>query len=335
MAVEREIIPDAVVGSAPTLDMIRRRRPLHSMPQSDGGESHHSLAMSSLAGMQLDQEGIPIAVKIAQKTFKYFDADENQLSKEEAMEVAGGVVYYQDANDPAKGRLRHRGSFVSKDDARSIASGSRAGSVVSGSRVSRRSDVANVRDLLEPLHPVKENEPPNDDDDDHLQCKESRGRHRLVHLVCFIVPALVLFVASRSSTSTQLVLGETKLLQGLDPGLAELLAKHESMDCKEGDNDCKAALSKGYFLDAPVHEEVFDEHSVESRKKFAAAEVERILTTKKVSEILGGYSRSEQRHAFRRIVQLLHPDKGLVSSHDARAALALRLAYAARDASRD
>lgn len=54
----------------------------------------------------------------------------------------------------------------------------------------------------------------------------------------------------------------------------------------------------------------------------AAHEVERILATASGSEALGGGSAGEQKREFRRLVRLLHPDKGNVSGE--RASLALR-----------
>lgn len=274
--------------------------------------------------MGLEKEGIPIAQKIADNKFKYLDEDENLISKEEALEKAGGVVWYQDTRNPSKGRLRDHGRYVGPDEARSIASGSRA---------SRCSDVANLRDFegLESLAAVTEDAEELDEEEveEIVQVKPVSWRGP-VHLAWFVLLALLIFVASRASTSTQLVLGETELLQSIAPGLVRLLEKHESTQCDEDDNDCNAAAKKSYFLDAPLQEEIFGDPSSENRRMSASAEVERVLTSRKVSDILGCCVRSEQRQAFRRIAQLLHPDKGLVAPDDARAALALRLSFAAR-----
>lgn len=154
----------------------------------------------------------------------------------------------------------------------------------------------------------------------------------------------------------------TKLLQNLDPELSQLLAKHDIIVCPRGDDQCKrgsssrtlidrvgsVGLSKSLtellakeemgasedegevaqlLLDGP-HRTTGDKPS--KQKALAKAEVERILSTHKVGEILEDGTIAEQRQAFSRIVRLLHPDKGLVSSSDPRAALALRLAFAAR-----
>eukprot|EP00931_Biecheleriopsis_adriatica_P083374 TRINITY_DN5696_c0_g1_i1.p1 TRINITY_DN5696_c0_g1~~TRINITY_DN5696_c0_g1_i1.p1 ORF type:complete len:354 (-),score=55.51 TRINITY_DN5696_c0_g1_i1:448-1509(-) len=323
MATAGEFIPDAAEGSVPNLDI--RTRPMRSSP-SEGGESSHSLALSNLSKRGLEKEGIPIAQKVAGE-WKYFDEDGNIISKEEAMKKAGGVVWYQDASAKSKGRLRHSGRFVSADEARSIASGSRA---------SRCSDVANLRDLdgLEYLPAVAEDADVKEDVVETVQAKAAAWPG-LGHLTWLILLAPLIFGALHASTSTQLVLGETELLHSIEPSLVWLLEKHESTQCTEDDIGCKTAPKSGYFLDAPLQEEVFHDTSPETRKMSAAAEVERILTSQNVSDILGCCIRSEQRQAFRRIAQLLHPDKGLVAPDDARAALALRLAFAARGIARD
>lgn len=68
-------------------------------------------------------------------------------------------------------------------------------------------------------------------------------------------------------------------------------------------------------------------------KVMAAAEIDRILASREVGDILGDGTKKEQRQAFHRIVHLLHPDKRLVSVNDPRAKQALRLVFAARRAS--
>merc|ERR1712072_949444 len=113
---------------------------------------------------------------------------------------------------------------------------------------------------------------------------------------------------------------------GLSKSLTELLAKDEM-----GVGEDEAELAQ-FFLDAP-HRTTGDKLS--KQKALAMAEVERILNSHKVGEILGDGTRTQQRRAFIRIVRLLHPDKGLVSASDPRAALALRLTFAARRVSMD
>lgn len=70
------------------------------------------------------------------------------------------------------------------------------------------------------------------------------------------------------------------------------------------------------------------------QKTKAAEEVERILAARNVAEVLGNGSKEEQRREFKRLALLLHPDKGLVDHDDTRAGLAMRLAMAALNRSR-
>jgi len=71
-----------------------------------------------------------------------------------------------------------------------------------------------------------------------------------------------------------------------------------------------------------------------AQKAKAAEEVERILVARNVAEVLGNGSKEEQRREFKRLALLLHPDKGLVDHDDVRAGLAMRLAMAALNRSR-
>jgi len=90
---------------------------------------------------------------------------------------------------------------------------------------------------------------------------------------------------------------------------------------------------EGALLDMPHQEtdqETDGELSLKRRKSLAASEINRILTTQKVWEILGAGPMKKQQQEFQRIVRLLHPDKGLVSAGDKRALLALQLTFAAR-----
>jgi len=68
---------------------------------------------------------------------------------------------------------------------------------------------------------------------------------------------------------------------------------------------------------------------LQAQRAKAAAEVERILSARNADELLGQGSREDQKRQFKRILLLLHPDKGLVNHDDKRADLALRLAFAA------
>jgi hypothetical protein len=127
----RECIPDAIDGAAPGLEIrgrIGRLRP---------SDDDTSVALTSLTNKGL--EGIPIAQRLLNGKLVYLDTNgphAREITKVEAMGIAGGIVYYQHATDPSKGRLRLRGSFVSEDGARTIVSESRAAS-----------DVADLRDL--------------------------------------------------------------------------------------------------------------------------------------------------------------------------------------------
>ena len=65
-------------------------------------------------------EGIPIVLKVGEKSFRYLNWNGDEITRQEAMYVAGGIAYYHDAADPSKSQLRHRGSFVKEEDARAI-----------------------------------------------------------------------------------------------------------------------------------------------------------------------------------------------------------------------
>lgn len=62
--------------------------------------------------------------------------------------------------------------------------------------------------------------------------------------------------------------------------------------------------------------------SQQTKRAEAMQEVERVMATKESRAIFGGGTIIEQKIEFRRLVRLLHPDKGLVSGP--RATLALR-----------
>jgi len=71
-------------------------------------------------------------------------------------------------------------------------------------------------------------------------------------------------------------------------------------------------------LPAPPHSPPFDP----KQRAEAAAEAERIIGVRDPRAIFGGGTLAQQKGEFRRLVRLLHPDKGLVSG--GRASLALR-----------
>jgi len=104
---------------------------------SNGDQPAHNLALTFLTNKQL--ECIPVAQKIDAKHVRYLDSAGNELTKEEAMALAGGVIYYQEATDPHKGRFRQRGAFVSEDVARAIVE------LIACSRAG--SDVGDIHDL--------------------------------------------------------------------------------------------------------------------------------------------------------------------------------------------
>merc|ERR1712187_693397 len=105
--------------------------------------------------------------------------------------------------------------------------------------------------------------------------------------------------------------------------MGDLLAKDE-MDTNDDD--------VVHLLAGPLHKTNVDNNAlpVAKLKITAQAEIDRILASRDVSAILGDGSEKE----YHRIVHLLHPDKGLVSRDDPRANQALRLAFAARRATR-
>lgn len=73
-----------------------------------------------------------------------------------------------------------------------------------------------------------------------------------------------------------------------------------------------------------------DEPTLERQRVLAALEIDRILASQHIDDILGEGTERERQQEFHRVARLLHPDKGLVSSDDQRASLALRLSFAAR-----
>jgi len=326
----REHIPDAREGSAPGLE-IRHR--IGRLVASEGSQPVHSVALTTLSNKHL--EGIPIAQKIAEKKFRYLDSSGKEVTKQKAMGMADGVVYYQEVVDPSKGRLRYRGTFVSEDDARTIVSGSRGGS-----------DVANIRDFGwddENLHSIKEEteEAQQNIAEEAQKSKKTVNAGLLLRLF-----ALVLFMAvstlswpvarhelilsnSGHHAAGSVHIGRPEEVNHADSGsplspeIASLLEADE-MVAKAGNEILTRAL---LGMPRPAED---DNTSVEERKRQAAAEIDRILASRKVSDILGAGPLSRQQQEFQRIVLLIHPDKGFVSGDDRRAFDALRLTFAAR-----
>lgn len=77
-----------------------------------------------------------------------------------------------------------------------------------------------------------------------------------------------------------------------------------------------------------------EDPAVLAQKARAAAEVSRILEMNHAQQVLGAGSQEDQKREFKRLVLLLHPDRGLVDHDDKRANLAYRLVKAAMDKSR-
>jgi hypothetical protein len=308
--------------------------------------SNHRVAVTTLASLQL--ENVPVAQKIDENRFSYLEANGKTLTKEEALKSAEGVVYYQDQFDPSKGRLRCRGTFISVDNARHR---------VSAFETSNCSSVSNLQNNSGLPADGQENVP--QDTRSRRPVKfESQGPLRWLAMLALFAIAASLASAPTAGTA------DMKLLEHLDPKLAQLLEKHARSHCVKAqagcDRDTRTSFSGSAhdstslslplsklllkdemhtddeddtvqrFLDGPVRA---TKESKDHLTQKAAKEVERILACRDVEQILGGGTPTEQRRAFNRIVRLLHPDKGLTSENDTRASLALRLAFAARKAS--
>ena len=89
----------------------------------DEGDITGALAALAAKGLH----GVPVAQRVGDKAFDYYDHHGNRLSKEQALALCGGVAYYVEVENPSGGRLRRRGAFVSESDARAILSGSSGG----------------------------------------------------------------------------------------------------------------------------------------------------------------------------------------------------------------
>merc|ERR1712048_747627 len=175
----------------------------------------------------------------------------------------------------------------------------------------------------------------------HIYANRSFGFARwcILSFLLILAAPLLLQPGSVQENSNALI------SQHLHPELSQLLIKRMANHCVAGQTECSvdskrqsvvawlgSTLSQSWlnFLDGSVQDST-DELSVEKLRELAAVEINRILASSSVSEILGDGNQKEQRRALHRIARLLHPDKGLVSSDDQRASLALRLAYAARE----
>merc|ERR1712176_212533 len=175
----------------------------------------------------------------------------------------------------------------------------------------------------------------------HISANRSCGfvRWCILSLLLILAAPLLLQPETEQENSNALI------SQHLHPELSQLLTKKGANDCVAGQAECAAdskrqsvvawlgsTLGQSWlnFLDGSVQDST-DDFPVEKLRQLAAEEINRILASSSVSEILGHGTQKEQRRALHRIARLLHPDKGLVSSDDHRASLALRLAYAARE----
>ncbi|CAK0850809.1 unnamed protein product [Prorocentrum cordatum] len=303
---------DTTVGSA--LDLEIRQRIDRTFSQ--GGESARSVALTYLSSKRLD--GIPIAQQVGEKRFVYLDSNGNRLTKEEAMALAGGVAYYSEAADPSKGRLRRHGGFVSELDARTIVEVSRAGI-----------DVASIRDLDRfdgNSHSVEEDmEEPQKDKAKTVALTEKIGNAKLLSRLFLLVLLGAISSSLWPAGKREVVLstpgGNVDGRSAVSPEMAALLNADRMATVA-----IREVLSEA-LLDVPATK---DSSSLEERRRRAAVEVDRILSSRSERDILGPGPATHQRQEFQRIVLLLHPDKGLVSASDGRAADALRLAFAAR-----
>jgi hypothetical protein len=319
----REQIPEAKVGAAPGLEI---KQHAGRVAASEGGESTHSMALTYLSSKRL--EGLPVAQKQIDGNHKYFDCSGIEISLKQASLVADGAIFYQDPTDPRKGRIRRRGSFFSEDGARTILENSRAGT-----------DVANMRDLdglpafEEDLHTIKE-----DGKEFHQSYADKTPTTEKQRICGFmqhlIIPVLLLAIAasflsmSRHDVAPfgsghQVTIGHTGQHYVEKVPLGEEIASLLKAD-EMGEDEVSRAL-----LDMPqVAEE--NHPSRQEQEQQASAEIDRILSCRTESDILGPGSLSQQQREFHRIALLLHPDKGLVSAGDERAGVALRLIFAAR-----
>jgi len=117
---------------------------------------------------------------------------------------------------------------------------------------------------------------------------------------------------------------------GKDSSEAELQPELQQLLSEMNARAQGSVLQLEYPAAAPSPQDV--EHAAQRAR--AAAEVERILSSRSAVEVLGRGSKDEQKQEFKRLALLLHPDKGFVDADDERAGLAMRLAMAALNRSR-
>jgi len=145
-----ESIPEAEQGCAPGLEIVGKAS--RTGPPSESGRSKISVA-SHLSDKGL--AGVPIATKHFKKgtgepywRFRNSSGKGCFISKQKVEEL--GVAWYPtDVNDPSKGVLKNpsTGRFISKDDAVTAITGSRAAS-----------DIANLNDLQDTPQVVDEDD---------------------------------------------------------------------------------------------------------------------------------------------------------------------------------
>ena len=79
---------------------MKNRRRVGCLP-SECSETALSVALTTLTCRRLG--GIPIAQKVSEKRLRYLDSSGKEITKQQAMAMANGVAYYQEAGDPSKG----------------------------------------------------------------------------------------------------------------------------------------------------------------------------------------------------------------------------------------
>lgn len=325
---------------------------------SVSGESTHSMASTTLVAKDL--AGMPIAHKVGHRQFVFNDWKGNEITREEALRIAGGYIWYQNEADPTEGCVRRRdGRYGREDDARSH---------LSASRVGCSSDIANLADfegenrLQDVLEEEEEKEPCREEE----PCqgsgnKEAPQTPRSFPTLWCILILCVVFAAPLSLHCTSRSASGVAFAPPLDLKLSAQFEQGGSRGCTTGSSDCikdfkqrtsmhptgntemswplSDLLAKDemytdgdvvHLLSGPLHEKDIDDHAlpIAKLKVMAKAEIDRILACRDVSDILGHGGKKE----FHRIAHLLHPDKGLVSRDDPRANLALRLVFAAHRA---
>jgi len=323
-SVGTEYFPDAP-GRAPGLEIksigVRLDTP------SIGGQSHHSVAMTVLS--QKGLEGTPIAQKRASsKDWLFLDSIGNEITKQEVKRI--GIAWYQDSLNPSKGRLRDTttGQFVKHAHARSIITGG--------------SDIAVLSEAEEDT--MSEPSVPRVGEEVDLSVSKSMSCTLLSGLAMIALMVVAIVATGGSATHMGLLVHVSPTAWGLakhdlqtsgatsgarsvsgfrsrlSQELSQLLAEEEQHVNEEGS---QVQLLE-YFPTTESSEPTL------KQKALAVLEIDRILTSRHSSEILGKGTMRQQQQEFLRIARLLHPDKGFVSADDQRASLALRLTFAAR-----